>query len=312
MKKFGSSLVLPANEKKDWKVNERLVWSTLLFHFVAGILETFWFSRVLNGYQHGRLLLFFLPESLHVTLFYFLGELPLTCSISVTFSLVIVTTFHVLWIFYDFCDTFQKQIEIYNEQVPFDHQSQMGFVSQTFGEVSDFSVFSVATTVVKIQKQNRTPLGIDKMMGKLEHLKLVCGQYDKICGPLLLGLIVRAVYVLISTANSILLYDNTRGDELSKRAKHWLDLFIFFTELVQLWLLPMGALFRNKINKRKENLSRTVIFMRDLEARTDLRNVMTAFCEWDWTLTGGPGFFVVDKSLLSGVNQECIFVTMKN
>lgn len=41
--------------------------------------------------------------------------------------------------------------------------------------------------------------------------------------------------------------------------------------------------------------------MTNLDARTDLRNVMTAFTEWDWNPTGGPGFFVVDRSLLSGV-----------
>lgn len=295
LKKFGPSLNLSEKEESDWKFSKRLVWATLLFHTISGIISSICFSRAIKP---NISFLDFLPESLHTLLYYFLGELPLTCTLSVTFSLVLVATFHILWIFYDFCETLQDEIIIYN--AAFEKETQWGFAKQTLGEL-DFSVFSVTASVIQQKDQDKKPIGKDKLISKLEHLKLVCSQYDKFCGHLLLGLIVRAVYVLISTANSILLYDNPKKDSY-KDGKHWLDVFTFITELGQLWLLPMGAAFSKKIANKKEQLSRMVIFMTNLDARTDLRNVMTAFTEWDWTLTGGPGFFTVEKSLLSGVN----------
>lgn len=306
MKKFAPSLQLSSKDRNSWKLSVRLVWAILIFHVVAGILVTVWFSNVLTTpflpFAPATNLLYFLPNSLRSILFYFLGQLPLTCSISVAFSLVVVTTFHILWIFYDFCDTLEEQICIYNGMVEQETTTQLGFAEQALGKVQPFSVFSVAAALKRpTPEKSGKPLGMDKLVGKFEHLKLICGQYDKICGHLLLGLIVRAVYVLISTANSILLYDNPNS-VTEKRLKHVLDLFVFPTELAQLWLLPMGAAFRSKMNAKKESLSRKIIFMTNLEKRTDLRNVMTAFVEWQWTLTGGPGFFIVDKSLLSGVN----------
>lgn len=246
MKKFAPTLQLPDTDRKEWVFSERLVWSTLIFHFTAGAFTTYWASYVLawsSSKSGGFLILRVLPETLYAIIFYFLGEVPVICSISVAFSIVIVCTFHVLWIFYDFCESLDQQIGIHNAKADQD----LSFAKHHLGEL-DFSLFSVAANALQQQRQKQEPLGTDKLIGKLEHLKLVCGLYDKVCGPLVLGLIVRAVYVLISTANSILLYENPDGS-LEKTAKHYLDMFLFPTEIIQLWLLPLGTTFKRKVPK---------------------------------------------------------------
>ncbi|CAL8133697.1 unnamed protein product [Orchesella dallaii] len=250
MKKFAEYIHLSERDRKGWKFCARLIHLSLLFHLVSGALNTNWVSKILSySGKRGSFLLKFIPEPLYIILFFVIGELPILFSISFAFATVIVTTFHLLWIFYDFCESMEEQVLAYNGK------ENLALVKTHLGELD--SVFSVTATAIKMQNEEDgeprkrrlvigEPMSVDKLVGKLEHLKLICGQFDKVCGTILLGLIVRAVYVLVSSANSILLYSNPEN-MAERKAKYILDLFLFIMEISQLWLLPLGYMFKTKV-----------------------------------------------------------------
>lgn len=56
-----------------------------------------------------------------------------------------------------------------------------------------------------------------------------------------------------------------------------------------------------QIYEKKEQLARSTILISNLEAKNQIKEVIKVLKAWDWQVSGGAGFFIVDRSLLSGV-----------
>lgn len=121
----------------------------------------------------------------------------------------------------------------------------------------------------------------------------------------------------------MLLYDGAHGAE-HKRIKLILNVYHFVTEMSQLVLLQLGHVMQSKVNKKtveikmngpvvsffpyqisdkEEDLHRKVILMKNLGPRDQMKEAIAIISEWKWSISGGPGFFEVDRPLLSGVRK---------
>jgi hypothetical protein len=59
-----------------------------------------------------------------------------------------------------------------------------------------------------------------------------------------------------------------------------------------------------QIEDRKEELHRKVILMSNLTIKDQFKDAVGIVSEWNWSVSGGPKFFEVDRPLLSGVMRE--------
>jgi len=219
------SLPFSHYEEKNWKFYNRLIWFIDSYHYLGAVIKTLWISQVLpNAYLLG----FIPPIMYYVVYFVFIGILQAASTLT-SAAFVVITTFHVLWVFEDFSYDVEEQIRIHDGEKP---RLNANYVIAFLGDVKGMSETPGTSQFTK------------KLLSKFEHLKMLCNMYDKICGPLLLGLMVRAVFMLISCANSIMLFQGENGESI---IKYYMDIFNFFVELSHLLFLEMGALVHRKV-----------------------------------------------------------------
>jgi hypothetical protein len=211
---------LGGRSNKNYK---NLIIIVQLYHGIGAVITSIWVATVVS--KDSRLL-GFIPSAVYPVIFFLFGAIPLTCSFFVSFAFVVSTTIHIKCIFEDFCNYFEEQISLHEEQV-------LNPMKRDLGEI------------YSIQNSSKMMGSNDQILSKFEHLKLLCSQYDKICGPLLLGLLVRAVFVLISSANTILLYNGSVNEK--KRITLFLNVYHFVTEMSQLILLQLGYRMHRKV-----------------------------------------------------------------
>lgn len=289
--------------RRTWNNYKNLIFVVHTYHCLGAVITSLWVAALIPD---DTKLLGFIPKSVYPIIFFLFAAVPLVSSFFVSFSLVICTTSHIEWVFADFCKFFEEQIDHHEQQLLNPMKRDLGEIYSITGSKTNKNVGSNAD-----------------VLNKFEHLKLICSQYDKICGPLLLGLLVRAVFILISSANTMLLYDGAHGAE-HKRIKLILNVYHFVTEMSQLVLLQLGHVMQSKVNKKtveikmngpvvsffpyqisdkEEDLHRKVILMKNLGPRDQMKEAIAIISEWKWSISGGPGFFEVDRPLLSGVRK---------
>ena len=67
-----------------------------------------------------------------------------------------------------------------------------------------------------------------------------------------------------------------------------------------------------KLSERKEELHRKVILMANLGLRDQMKEAINVISDWNWSVSGGPGFFSVNRPLLSGVKSQYFVITVLN
>ncbi|CAL8074389.1 unnamed protein product [Orchesella dallaii] len=329
--------------RKCWKSHKISLWILAVPRYMLAFTIVCAYAAMTVSYPDSA---FFIPRYWYFVLFTMFTAVPHVTSVIFAYDLIVITTFHMLWTFEDYCAHLEDHIykgyflrkrlslnptpSLRSLQIPVGDQ-QDGYLHQKQRKTSA-KRFSLATPNefrnLKRLSDAEEGKGFEKMsfncfVERFDWIRGLTEKYDRVMGPIILGVVVRCVFSIVHSVNSIMLKS---GEQVF--LKTWYHVLLLLVEASQLVILKLGsevheriAYWKGKLTKAwllttsggynmlngANRLNQTLdsedltLFMDDVEHDNQLvQDLVNYVCTWDWKVSAG-GIFDVDKSLMSGI-----------
>lgn len=174
--------------------------------------------------------------------FFIFAEIPIMLSIIFIYDLILVTTFCIIRTFEDFARSTHEAIisrcHLFSET-----GSSQNFSIEQKNGISPTPSFVVINDADSIQAVTKDGLR------KFENLETLSKKYDRVIGPLIFGIIVRSVFMIVHSANSLLFAEPVMESRKQGFIKDAFDVLMLIIELSQLLtLLQLGSEVVNRVS----------------------------------------------------------------
>lgn len=239
--------------RKCWKFHKISLHILTVPRYVLTITLVGAYGTITSAYPDSEF--YYLPRHLYFILFTIFTAIPSVCSVIFAYDLIVITTFHMLWTFEDYCGHLEDHIYrglLIRRRIsrnPSLISLQMSPGKTSAGEDTNCNNI-VATNEFRHLKRisdaeegkGFEKLSFNGFVERFDWINSLAETYDRVIGTIILGVVVRCVISFVHAINAIMI-----RKEKELYLKVWYHGILLVTEASQLVILKLGSEIHQRV-----------------------------------------------------------------
>lgn len=240
--------------RKCWKGHKLSLYGLAVPRYILAFTLVCSYGFVTSHYPESA---FCVPRYLYFPLFILFTAVPSVSCIIFAYDLIVITTFHMLWTFEDYCAHLEDHIYkgyFVRKRVSLNPTpSVRSFALSPASSKAHKNIGNDCNGTTEFRNLKRLSdaeegKGFERMsfncfVERFDWIHGLVDKYDRCIGPIILGVVVRCVFCIVHAVNAIAL--KTASQEMG--LKSWYHVLVLLVEASQLVILKLGSEIHERV-----------------------------------------------------------------